>query len=543
MRPAAAPFPSGFKYPSLPPTSLPNFLTTATVSTMCFRATMRPHLLSLALLLAATGTVPLLASAACVSRYEKAERKTLAVDEYAPTTNKKVDEKPKEEKPYEEATSVKASTAEEAEADSTSTSDAKPDKYEESSASPEKVKTEKSKEKGKSDDWDVSAFLKKKKKKEKKYDDLDDSLASPKKEKSDDSDESPSSSSSKKKKKKKDKSDGSDDYVSPKKEKNKSGDSYDDDASSKKEKEEKKNKKKEKSKEEKPDEDATPVDVSTNGEYVPPKEDKGDGDASSQPMGGMDAPDELPAAAKSSASSDAYASPTQPMGGVDSPDELPPSAKSSASSQPMGGMDSPDELPPSAKSSASKDPYAGQPTDPAKSSLSMESFGGMIKTTPPNINMLNPVIKRVCSRTTYPYDCEASIASLHGNAMPAQPGDGEGVLRLAMEAVRDKVIVAMNAATDRMNTPGIEVTTKEALDDCTQSYSDIKSSLESVDAALKRGDMATARTNLDSVETDVTTCDEGFNERGTPSVMTDHDKELQKLASDLISIGATAIRH
>jgi pectinesterase inhibitor-like protein len=157
--------------------------------------------------------------------------------------------------------------------------------------------------------------------------------------------------------------------------------------------------------------------------------------------------------------------------------------------------------------------------------------------------MLNPVIKRVCSRTTYPYDCEASIASLHGNAMPAQPGDGEGVLRLAMEAVREKVIVAMNAATDRMNTPGIEVTTKEALDDCTQSYSDIKSSLENVDAALKRGDMATARTNLDSVETDVTTCDEGFNERGTPSVMTDHDKELQKLASDLISIGATAIRH
>jgi len=209
----------------------------------------------------------------------------------------------------------------------------------------------------------------------------------------------------------------------------------------------------------------------------------------------------------------------------------------------MGGMDSPDELPPSAKSSsASSDPYAGQPADPTKPSLSTESFGGMVK-TPPNLNMLNPVVKRVCSGTTYPYDCEESIAELHGSAMPAQPaGDGEDVLRLAMEAVREKVIVAMNAATDRMNTPGMEETVKEALDDCTQSYSDIKASLESVDAALKSGDMATARTNLDSVETDVTTCDEGFNERGKPSVMTDHDKELQKLASDLISIGATAIR-
>ena len=349
-----------------------------------------------------------------------------------------------------------------------------------------------------------------------------------KKEKSDDSDESSSSSSSSKKKK--EKSDASSaDYVSPNKEKKeKSVDSDSDDASSKKEKE-KKAKKKDKSsgyfdkeKEEKPDEDAKPVDVSTNGEYVPPKE----------PMGGMDSPDELPPAAKSSASS------SQPMGGMDSPDELPPSAKSS---KPMGGMDSPDELPPSAKKSSS-DPYAGQPADPAKPSVSTETFGGIIK-TPPNINMLNPVVKQVCSGTTYPYDCEASIAGLHGSAMPAAKaaGDGEDVLRLAMEAVREKVIVAMNAATDRMNTPGMEETVKEALDDCTQSYSDIKASLESVDAALKSGDMATARTNLASVETDVTTCDEGFNERGKPSVMTDHDKELQKLASDLISIGATAI--
>ena len=65
---------------------------------------MRPHLLSLALLLAvAAAVVPL------VSGYEKVERKTLSLD-YGPP--KKGVEKPKEENPNEEAaTSAKASTA------------------------------------------------------------------------------------------------------------------------------------------------------------------------------------------------------------------------------------------------------------------------------------------------------------------------------------------------------------------------------------------------------------------------------------------------
>jgi hypothetical protein len=73
-------------------------------------------------------------------------------------------------------------------------------------------------------------------------------------------------------------------------------------------------------------------------------------------------------------------------------------------------------------------------------------------------------------------------------------------------------------------------------------------STRSVDDALKRGgNVDTAHTNLYSVETDVTTWDGGFQERGTPSVMTDHDQELQipetrQQGSNLLATGA-AIHH
>jgi pectinesterase inhibitor-like protein len=603
-----------------------------------------PHLLiSLALLLAVVAaTVP---SAICISSERRSEAgtgtgtgrsvKTSSLDEYG-VPSKKIVEKPKEESPYNEATSTKPSTTHE-----------KPVEEDAESSAPKKVKKEKSDDfdvsehhkkkekkekyedyankKEKSDDVDVSEHHKKKEKsedyankKEKSDDDVDvSSDHHKKKEKSDDVDVSEhhkkkekekekSDDSGKKKKskdsdvseflnkKKKKKSGDSDEYASPpsKKEKKEKSDELDNDLSSdKKEKKEKAKKKKKKSsdyfakeKEENPEEDAAPVDVSTDGEYVPPtKEEKsGEDDATpadvvssstgqyvpsapakkeetfksstttrdayadaSQPMGG--APDEpLPAAAKQSSAAagtpDAYASPTkqvasqqqqqQPMGGA--PDEpLPAAAKISdtyaASSQPVVGGGAPDELPPSATT---------------KPKMSMESFGGMIRK--PIAKMLSPVIKRVCARTQYPDDCEASIAALPAGSVPAAQtaaADAIGVLRLAMEAVREKAVEAMNAATDRMNAPGTEATVKEALGDCTASYSDIKSNLETVDDALKRGDLATARTNLDSVETDVTTCDDGFNERGTPSVMTDHDQELQKLASDLIAIGANSIQH
>jgi len=194
----------------------------------------------------------------------------------------------------------------------------------------------------------------------------------------------------------------------------------------------------------------------------------------------------------------------------------------------------PDELPPQAKSS---DPYASVnvPNEPRKPKLSMETFSGMLKQ--PIAKILSPVIKSVCAKAEFPEDCESSISGLPGAASAAAT-DSVGVLKLAMEAVRDKVVVAMNAATDRMHAQGIDAATKDALSSCTSSYSDIKSSLDTVDDALKRGDVDTAQTNLDAVETDLTTCDEGFQERGTPSVMTDHDQELQKLASNLLSIGS-----
>ncbi|CAN6226652.1 unnamed protein product [Urochloa humidicola] len=512
------------------------------------RSTMRPaYLLSLVLLLAATATVPLV-SAICVSRFDKPESKseahgaaattggsakTLSLDQYG--LPKKVVEKPKEVNPYEAATSTKASTAYD-----------KPVEEDKELSAPKKVKKEKSV------DSDVSAaYLKKDKKEKKKFVDFDVS-ASPKKDKKEKSDDSDVSSSSKKKKKDKP------DVLSPKKEKKqkKSDDSVGDASDAKKEKKEADKKKKAlkadasayfkkekkalkakikgKSNDSSEDEDAAPVDVSTTGEYVSPSEAKAEEETT--PAGASSVPAELAPAEKTYAAEFASQKSQQPMGGA--PDELPPSTKSStaasSSQQPiMGG--SPDELPPSS-TKTSGDQYAAAGSVPPK--LSMETFKGMIKK--PFAHMLSPETKRVCGDTQYPADCEESIAELpDGEAKPA--ADPVGVLRLAMEAVREKAIVALNAAADRMNAAGIEPVVKEALNDCTKSYMDIKAVLDLVDEALKRGDLATARTNLDSVETDLTTCDDGFNERGTPSVMTDHDQELQKLASDLIAIGANSI--
>ncbi|CAO2142772.1 unnamed protein product [Urochloa humidicola] len=497
---------------------------------------MRPYLLSLVLLLAATATVPLV-SAICVSRLENSESKseahgaattsggsakTLSLDQYG--LPKKVVEKPKEVNPYEAATSAKAYD--------------KPVEDAKEPSAPKKVKKEKSV------DSDVSAAYLKKDKKEKsgesekkekkKFVDFDVS-ASPKKDKKEKSDDSDVSSSSKKNKKDKP------DVLSPKKEKKqkKFDDSVEDASDAKKEKKEADKKKKAlkadasayfkkekkalkakikgKSNDSSEDEDASPVDVSTTGEYVSPSEAKAEEETT--PADASSIPAELAPAEKSYA--DQFAS-------------------QKTSQQPiMGG--SPDELPPSS-TKTSGDQYTaagGVPPEPkGKPKLSMETFKGMIKK--PFAHMLSPETKRVCGDTQYPADCEESIAELpDGEAKPA--ADPVGVLRLAMEAVREKAIVALNAAADRMNAAGIEPVVKEALNDCTKSYMDIKAVLDLVDEALKRGDLATARTNLDSVETDLTTCDDGFNERGTPSVMTDHDQELQKLASDLIAIGANSI--
>ncbi|KAJ1255499.1 hypothetical protein BS78_K202300, partial [Paspalum vaginatum] len=513
--------------------------------------------------------------------------KTLSLDEYG------LPKKAEEENSYVEDAPATTSSAYNvgAEAKKGSASNEKPDEYEVSPI-PENVEKEKSKEQksNKSEDLDEYASPKKEKKdksddsynkkdkkksddsgestshKKEKKEKSDESSSSKKKnkeksiesdesgsprkgkkEKSDDSDESSSS-----KKKKKDKADGSDEYASlekEKKEKSEGSDKYDYE-SPKKEKNEKSVDanasayfKKENGNEEKPDEDAAPVDVSTTGEYVSPQE-KSDEDAM---PADVSLTGQYVSSTKAPATSDAYAAPkqqvasSQPMGGA--PDELPPAAKSTTTTTTGGAYASPKSSQDDASGSQPTKSSAGgayndaSPRNAAtnKPKLSMESFSGMIKR--PIVKMLSPVIKSVCAKTEYPADCEASIAGLRG-AAPAQTTDTLGVLKLAMEAVRQKAVEAMNAATDRMNAPGADATTKEALDSCTSSYSDIKTSLDTVDDALRRGDVDTAHTNLDSVETDVTTCDDGFQERGTPSVMTDHDQELQKLASNLLSIGA-----
>lgn len=599
-------FPSGFKYPSSLQ-DLPSKLLATTVSTLFPRATMRVPLLPFVLIVAVVATTVSLVPAVCngqeaatAGEEHGGSIKPLSLDGYGPL--EKAAKKPKEQ-----TLNAQASPAVPAD-----TYDQKPDKYVASSLVPAKEEEEtpaevKKEKKEKSDYLDESTSSKKEKKE--KSDDSDVSTSSKKKKKkakTDDSDEDASLTKKEKKEKKhkKHKSDDDDlDSTSPKKhkkeksidsdassylqkEEEKSGGDSDEATSLKKHKKEKKNKKKkeEKSGENADEDDAAPVDVSTDGQYVSPssKEEKSDEDDAmpvdvstttgqyvsspkskggerqvSTPTDAYTSPDELPPAAKSSTTSDAYAPPkqqvvssssssSQPIAGG-SPDELPPAAKSSAtadpylsskhqvvSSQPMAGG-APDEVPPNVAAN-------GQPNLPAagnKPKLSMGTLSGMIKK--PIAKFLSPVIKSVCAKTEYPVDCEASIGGLPGAASAAAT-DSVGVLKLAMEAVRQKVIVAMNAATDRMNAPGVDGTTKDALDSCTSSYSDIKTSLDSVDDALKRGDVDTAHTNLDSVETDLTTCDDGFQEHGIPSVMTDHDQELQKLASNLLSIGAAIHR-
>ncbi|KAF0887725.1 hypothetical protein E2562_003962 [Oryza meyeriana var. granulata] len=148
------------------------------------------------------------------------------------------------------------------------------------------------------------------------------------------------------------------------------------------------------------------------------------------------------------------------------------------------------------------------------------------------------IVKALCAKTDYPVVCQMTVVPPPG---AAQKLDAAGVLRLAMGAVRAKAADAKKAAAALVADPKTTPLAKGALGDCVESYDDIAYSLDQADKAMAAGDKDTTGTMLDTVRTDVDTCDQGFEDREelTP-VMAKQDAELAKLSSNCIAIAAAA---
>ncbi|KAJ1265835.1 hypothetical protein BS78_08G104900, partial [Paspalum vaginatum] len=152
------------------------------------------------------------------------------------------------------------------------------------------------------------------------------------------------------------------------------------------------------------------------------------------------------------------------------------------------------------------------------------------------------IVRSLCLKTDYPDLCTSVLSKL---PQPQLPGgkrlDGAGVLRLAMAAVRAKAGEAKVAATALANDPRTQPLARGPLHDCVESFDDIAYSLDQAEKSLAAGDRDTTGTMLDTVRTDVDTCDQGFEEREelTP-LMAKQDAELAKLASNCLAIATAA---
>ncbi|RCV18834.1 hypothetical protein SETIT_3G335100v2 [Setaria italica] len=152
------------------------------------------------------------------------------------------------------------------------------------------------------------------------------------------------------------------------------------------------------------------------------------------------------------------------------------------------------------------------------------------------------IVRSLCLKTDYPDLCTSSISK---QLQPQLPGgkrlEAPDVLRLAMAAVRAKAGEAKAAAAALANDPKTQPLARGPLHDCVESFDDIAYSLDEAEKALAGGDRDTTGTMLDTVRTDVDTCDQGFEEREelTP-VMAKQDAELAKLASNCLAIAAAA---
>ncbi|CAN6352018.1 unnamed protein product [Urochloa humidicola] len=151
------------------------------------------------------------------------------------------------------------------------------------------------------------------------------------------------------------------------------------------------------------------------------------------------------------------------------------------------------------------------------------------------------IVRSLCLKTDYPDLCMSSISKQPPPLAGGKRLDAAGVLRLAMGAVRSKAAEAKAKAAALAADPKTQPLARGPLHDCVESYDDIAYSLDQADKALAAGDRDTTGTMLDTVRTDVDTCDQGFEERAelTP-VMAKYDAELAELASNCLAIATAA---
>ncbi|WVZ90759.1 hypothetical protein U9M48_037030 [Paspalum notatum var. saurae] len=164
------------------------------------------------------------------------------------------------------------------------------------------------------------------------------------------------------------------------------------------------------------------------------------------------------------------------------------------------------------------------------------------KPTVPPIVPGADIVRSLCMKTDYPDLCTSVLSKL---PQPPLPGgkrlDGAGVLRLAMAAVRAKAAEAKVAAAALANDPRTQQLARGPLHDCVESFDDIAYSLDQAEKSLAAGDRDTTGTMLDTVRTDVDTCDQGFEEREElKPLMATQDAELAKLASNCLAIATAA---
>uniref|UniRef100_A0A0D9Y0D2 Pectinesterase inhibitor domain-containing protein n=1 Tax=Leersia perrieri TaxID=77586 RepID=A0A0D9Y0D2_9ORYZ len=172
------------------------------------------------------------------------------------------------------------------------------------------------------------------------------------------------------------------------------------------------------------------------------------------------------------------------------------------------------------------------PTTPSPAKPSPPSPGKPTPVAPAG----GDIVKALCAKTDAPILCQMSVIP----PPPAKPpSDGAGVLRAAMSAVRSKSAAAKSAAAALAADPKTPALAKGPLKDCEESYDDIAYSLDHAEKAMAAGDKDTTGTMLDTVRTDVDTCDQGFEDReddDVPPLLAKQDDELAKLASICIAI-------
>uniref|UniRef100_A0ACD5Y5Y6 Uncharacterized protein n=1 Tax=Avena sativa TaxID=4498 RepID=A0ACD5Y5Y6_AVESA len=165
------------------------------------------------------------------------------------------------------------------------------------------------------------------------------------------------------------------------------------------------------------------------------------------------------------------------------------------------------------------------------------------KPTPPKPTPVAPVgdiVKAMCAKADDPKFCQDSIAK-----QPPLPGgkklDGPGVLKLAMNAVRAKGAEAKKMALALAADPKTPKLAVGPLNDCAESYDDVPYSLDGAEKAIAAGDQYTTNTMLSTLDTDVETCENGFQEREElKNPMAKEDAELGQLASDCLAIAEAA---